>query len=199
VPVIVDHAQRRAEIVEAAWHALADLGSEGATMRTIAERAGCSTGRLTHYFKNRDEILVAALRAVHTSAGKRMREAVARADGLDALRGVIHEALPLESVSQREWNVWIAFWGLAAAKPSLRREQRTRYAEWRQLIRTLIERSVEAGDLPPLDARAETDHLVALVDGLGLQSIAGGTSPPAAAIEHTIERHLTTLAQSRQP
>jgi AcrR family transcriptional regulator len=192
--VIVDHDQRRAEIVEAAWQALAAHGSEGATMRTIAERAGCSTGRLTHYFNNRDEILVAALRAVHTSAATRMGAAVERADGLDALRAVLQEALPLDPVSRREWKVWIAFWGLAGANPSLRREQRTRYAEWRLLVRTLLARGVEVGDLRPLDVEAETDHLVALVDGLGLQAIAGAPRD-AAPIAQTLDRHLTLLAR----
>jgi AcrR family transcriptional regulator len=193
VPKIVDHEQRRAEIVTAAWQAIASSGIEGATMRRIAERAGCTTGRLTHYFTSRDEILVAALRAVHEAAAARMAAAVAQFDGLDALRAVLHEALPLDAARRREWKVWLAFWGLAAAESSLRREHRARYAEWRLLLQSLLARAVDLGELPPLDVPTETAHLVALVDGLGIQGVLGSGGPDATGSTEVIGRHLDRL------
>ncbi|MGH3177968.1 MAG: TetR/AcrR family transcriptional regulator, partial [Streptosporangiaceae bacterium] len=50
MPKVVDHAARRAELVDAAWRVIAEEGLEAATMRRIAEAAGCTTGRVTHYF-----------------------------------------------------------------------------------------------------------------------------------------------------
>ena len=47
MPKVVDHAVRRAELVDAAWRVIAEEGLEAATMRRIAEAAGCTTGRVT--------------------------------------------------------------------------------------------------------------------------------------------------------
>ena len=42
MPKIVDHDQRRIELVDATWRIIARLGIESATMREIALEAGLS-------------------------------------------------------------------------------------------------------------------------------------------------------------
>ncbi len=116
MPKIVDHDTRRREIVEASWQVIAGEGLDGVTMRKIAAAADCTTGRLTHYFANREELVLAALRAVYDAAASRM--AVARAaDGTPRQRllRMLEETLPLDDARLREWKIWIAFWGAAAA------------------------------------------------------------------------------------
>jgi BetI-type transcriptional repressor, C-terminal len=46
--------------------------------------------------------------------------------GLEALRAVLAEALPLDQERVLEWRVWLAFWGSAATNARLQAEQRTR-------------------------------------------------------------------------
>src|SRR5580692_1468139 len=80
MPKVVDHDARRAELVDAAWRVIAAEGLEAATMRRIAQAAGCTTGRVTHYFYSKDDMLVAALREVHRRAAERMIRHIGRAD-----------------------------------------------------------------------------------------------------------------------
>lgn len=176
MPKVVDHDERRAQIVSATWDALASVGLEGATMRVIAERAGCTTGRLTHYFASREEILTAALRAVHERAGVRMIRAAEGASGASALRAVLLEALPLDDDRRREWQVWLAFWAQAAVDGNLRAENDQRYREWRDVLDRLLREAVP--DLRTAERGARVDDLVALVDGLGVQAAldAGATT-----------------------
>ena len=68
MPKLIDHDLRRRELVEASWQVIADEGLEGVTMRKVAAAARCTTGRITHYFENREELLLAALRAVYSAA-----------------------------------------------------------------------------------------------------------------------------------
>ena len=96
MPRVVDHQMRRDEIVAAAWQAIALDGIDGATMRRIAELAGCATGRLAHYFDSRNDILVAALGKVHSKASTRMADIAVGIDGMPALRAVLLESLPLD-------------------------------------------------------------------------------------------------------
>jgi TetR/AcrR family transcriptional repressor of bet genes len=168
VPKVVDHAQRRSELVAATWAVVAAEGIEAATVRRIAEEAGCTTGRITHYFADKEEVLVAALRRVHQAAGRRMLAAIGPLSGLAALRAVLAEALPLDQERILEWRVWLAFWGSAATSTRLQAEQHERYREWRALLkRVLATAQLPAG----IDLDRLVDQIVALVDGFGLQGV----------------------------
>ena len=168
MPKVVDHAQRRRELVAATWAVVAAEGIEAATVRRIAEEAGCTTGRITHYFADKEEVLVAALRQVHRAAGKRMLAAIGERSGLAALRAVLAEALPLDEERILEWRVWLAFWGSAATSTSLQAEQHERYREWRGLLkRVLATAQLSAG----IDLDRLVDQIVALVDGFGIQGV----------------------------
>jgi TetR/AcrR family transcriptional repressor of bet genes len=169
MPKVVDHAVRRAELVDAAWRVIAGEGLEAATMRRIAEAAGCTTGRVTHYFDSKDDVLVAALREVHRRAGERMIRHIGGADVATVLLEVLLEALPVDQDRQLEWKVWLAFWGRAAADERLRHEQEQRYAEWRSLLDKLIRRA------RPRDTAAgrctAVDLVAGAIDGLGIQAV----------------------------
>lgn len=174
MPKVVDHEQRRRELVAATWAVVAAEGIEAATVRRIAEEAGCTTGRITHYFADKEEVLVAALRQVHRAAGKRMLAAIGERSGLEALRAVLAEALPLDQERVLEWRVWLAFWGSAATSTSLQAEQHQRYREWRGLLkRVLATARLSAG----IDLDRLVDQIVALVDGFGLQGVLDPQDP----------------------
>jgi AcrR family transcriptional regulator len=168
MPKVVDHAQRRRELVAATWAVVAAEGIEAATVRRIAEEAGCTTGRITHYFADKEEVLVAALRQVHRAAGKRMLAAIGPRSGLEALRAVLAEALPLDQERILEWRVWLAFWGSAATSASLQAEQHQRYREWRGLLKRVLATAQLSADI---DLDRLVDQIVALVDGFGLQGV----------------------------
>jgi AcrR family transcriptional regulator len=174
VPKVVDHAQRRRELVAATWAVVAAEGIEGATVRRIAEEAGCTTGRITHYFADKEEVLVAALRQVHRAAGKRMLAAIGQRSGLESLRAVLAEALPLDENRILEWRVWLAFWGSAATSTSLQAEQHQRYREWRGLLKRVLATAQLSVDI---DLDRLVDQIVALVDGFGLQGVLDPQDP----------------------
>lgn len=144
-------------------------------MRAIAERAGCTTGRLTHYFARREDMLVAALRMAHERAGERMLRAVRGATGRDALRAVLLEALPLDDERRTEWKVWLTFWAQAIGTEALQLEHERRYAEWRSLVVEHVRTAAPGWSRD--EAVRVADALIATVDGLGVEA----TVVPGAA------------------
>jgi len=56
MPKVVDHAQRKRELVESTWRVIARLGLAGATMRQIAEEAGYANGALKPYFPTKMDL-----------------------------------------------------------------------------------------------------------------------------------------------
>lgn len=187
MPKVVDHDMRRAEMVQATWHVIAEEGLQAATVRRIAEAADCTTGRITHYFETKDEVLVAALRAVHRAAATRMIVHIAGDDPRKALRSVLLEALPLDEERQLEWRVWLAFWGRAATDAELRLEQERRYAEWRALLDQLLQRAHPQQSTS--DRRTSVDVVASGIDGLGIQAVL----EPEAFAPHRLRRSVDLL------
>jgi AcrR family transcriptional regulator len=171
VPKVVDHAQRRRELLEATAQVIAAEGLQAATVRRIARQAGCTTGLVTHYFPGKHDLMIGALRLVHESAAQRMTARSQQTAGLDALRAVLLEALPLTPAGEQEWRVWLAFWGVAWTSPALAEEYRARYGLWRRAIGHLLGEAARLGEtMPGLDLGQAADRVVALIDGLGLQA-----------------------------
>jgi AcrR family transcriptional regulator len=171
MPKVVDHDQRRRELLEATAAVIAAEGIQAATVRRIASEVGCTTGLVTHYFAEKDELVIGALHQVHSAEADRMRARGRQASGLDALREVLTEALPLTSEAQREWHVWLSFWGVAWTSDALSAEHRDHYENWRRLIHQHLRDAARLGQTRPgLNLREATDRLVALADGLGLQA-----------------------------
>ncbi len=162
MPKVVDHDQRRSDVIAATRSVVATEGLDAATMRRIAVEAGCTTGRITHYFADKHEVLVAVLRQVHGAAAERMVNRLAStAPGAEQLRAVLEEALPLDATRLEEWQVWLAFWGRAAGDPDLQTEQHARYREWSSLVGGLLGRAPDHPDV---------DRVIATVDGIGIRA-----------------------------
>src|SRR5215472_18329797 len=113
MPKIVDWDARRDEILSATWRVIARDGIARATIRAIAREAGCSRGILAHYFDDKADILGSALLLSHRRVGARMDRAARGRTGLDALRAVMLEALPLDAQRDLEAQIEISFWARA--------------------------------------------------------------------------------------
>lgn len=191
MPRQIDHEHRRQQIAEATWTAVAELGVDGTSMRAIAERAGCTTGRLSHYFDSREDVLLGALRRAHLQASQRMLDVMHGHSGREALRAVLHEALPLDEQRRTEWKVWITFWAEAIGTQSLRREHERRYAEWTDLVRTLV--GAADRTLGRATVRQVSDALVAVVDGIGIQTSLSDDRSAARRARATVDAALDRM------
>jgi TetR/AcrR family transcriptional regulator, transcriptional repressor of bet genes len=168
MPRVVDHDERRRELGRAVCRVVAEQGMDAATVRAVAASSGWSTGVLAHYFDDKTALLLHALAFVAEAAAGRMRRAVGR-EPAEALRFVVHQALPLDAERRIEWKVWLSFWGKASSDPRLATEQARIYARWRGAIEQMIARVMGKRRV---DAQVEEEaaSLLAFIDGLGLQS-----------------------------
>jgi AcrR family transcriptional regulator len=115
MPKIVKRDDRRDEILSATWRVIARDGIAKATIRSIAREAHCSPGILAHYFDDKADILGSALVLSRRRVAARMQAKAAGRTGLDALRVVMLEALPLDDERDLEAQIEISFWGGRAA------------------------------------------------------------------------------------
>jgi AcrR family transcriptional regulator len=187
MPRSVDHDRRRRDLALAACAVIARRGLAGATMRDVASEAGCTTGMVSHYFADKEHLLVAALDVVTRTAGARILRR-AEADPAD-LRGVLVESLPLDAERRAEWRVWVAFWGSAVGDASLRQEHAGRYAVWRRALGLVLER---AGH-PAARRDDVAESLMVAVDGIGLHATLEPESWPPERQLAQLDRALEAL------
>ena len=110
MPKIVDHDQRRLELVDATWRIIARYGIEGATMRDIAIEAGFSNGALKPYFPTKDDLLDFAFRHVFNRTNQRIAVTTFNKTGVAAIRAFGLEVLPVDEEKVSEARIVISFW-----------------------------------------------------------------------------------------
>ncbi|GAA2364762.1 TetR/AcrR family transcriptional regulator [Nonomuraea africana] len=172
MPKIVDHDERRREVLSAASTVIVRDGIDAATSRAIAKEAGYSNGVLAHYFADKDDILLSALRDSHRRIRARITERVGAARGLAALREVLMDNLPLDAERAQETRLEVSFWSRSLAVERLAEVQRAEAAELRAAVRHLLEEARVAGEIRADEGLDDlTERLLALVDGLSLRSL----------------------------
>jgi AcrR family transcriptional regulator len=198
MPKVVDRAQRRQEVLEATWRVICRAGIDAVTVREIAAELASSTGTVSHYFRDKDEVLLSALRYCATRTGERMLAILQNRTGMAALRALLLEALPLDEQRRTEWSVWLAFWARGLTAPSYRSEQHQRYAEYQAVVEHAIRGAQGAGDLPDdLDPTDEAVRLIAFIDGLGVRAMLDPDLLTTDRITHFLDAHLLTLHARR--
>jgi len=166
MPRIVDHDRRREEIARLAVRVIQQEGAESATVRRIARVGGFSIGVLTHYFRDKDELVGFAFQWLARQSFADLDAAVAgAAPGLTRLRTALEFMVPA-TATPSFIRVWLSLWGGAMHNPALARIHRDYYARWRRYLRRYLAEAVDRGEVPaPPSLRDATDLLTAAVDG----------------------------------
>jgi AcrR family transcriptional regulator len=172
VPKIVDHELRRQELLAATWRVIARTGIVGVTTREIAREAGVSTGVLAHYFADKEELLAAALRLSHQQVYARIRERTQGLLGLDAIRALMLEALPLDDERLLEAQIEINFLSLALGNSGLRDLQHEEFDRFWDALHYRVCEAQKLGHIQPGSDPSDVTHeLVILVEGLSQEAV----------------------------
>lgn len=147
VPKIVDHDERRLELVDATWRIIARQGLEGATMREIAMEAGFANGALKPYFPTKDTLLEFAFGHVFNRTNQRIAQVTAGKSALEALRAFCMEVLPLDEERINEARIVIPFWQKAVNDPQKAEIHQQSMAEWVAAIRRYLAEARGAGEV----------------------------------------------------
>lgn len=161
-------------ILEAVLDIVAQEGFEGATIRRVATRAGCSAGALQKRFATRTTLLHSAFELMVTSAVERLEATGAPASDslLERQRLAALGTLPLDAVRRRETLVWTAYLLRAAIDDTLSDLPRQLDRAVQSVLEIELSEARSAGALgSDEDARALAAALLALVDGLAVRML----------------------------
>jgi len=162
----VDHDERRRRIAEVTVDVIAREGLEAATIRRIAAELGGPTKIITHYFADKQELLVWAYRSLAEQSERYLTEVIAR-DPTD----IVSALMAMTAVDESQtllWRVYIAFWDRAARDLFFAELQRAQI----NLALKRIAEIIRARNGEREDVESVSQRLNALVQGISLLALA---------------------------
>ncbi|MQS15845.1 TetR/AcrR family transcriptional regulator [Streptomyces kaniharaensis] len=191
MPKLVDHDERRAQIIDALLRAAADTGLHAVTMRSVATEAGISVRLVQYYFDTKEQLLLAALNRLTARMGERVRDRVRTAGSSptprDIVEAVLLEAVPTDEESRIFHLVYTEYAVLSITDPALGGQPFLAAPnEMEGFLVGQLEAAQQAGDADPrVDAGQEAVVLLSVSAGLGLSVLLGQrTAGDATAVLH---------------
>jgi TetR/AcrR family transcriptional repressor of bet genes len=192
MPKIVNHDQRRRAIAHAAVEVIAERGLEATKLVEIARIAGVTTGAITHYFNDKDAVLMAALELSYNSMFTRM-ERTAR--GVDySFYEVMAQALPITKKGRKDMSVWLAFWSRSLAEPRIAARQLEFHDRWHTQVKMELECHCERHSKPvPEDLEEVCEGITAQMNGLIIRGLVDASYWPQARLRKALKTYLTQI------
>lgn len=192
MPVFVDHEERRRLVIAVASRLIAEAGLEAVTVRDVAEAADCSTAIVSHYFRNKRELLLLTYYSSIDASQMRCDRALA-ADGAD-LKGYVAELMPLDEQRIIEWKIWLAFWARAVSDQEIADMQRDCVVRARRGIHGVLQKLERLDVLAAgLDLEDEARRTLTSIMGLAVQVMFDPEDWPAARQHALVNRELRRL------
>lgn len=168
MPSPVDHEARRKQVAAIGAMLLAKAGLEGVTFRDIAKAAGYSTAIVSHYFRNKRELMTYIFRSAAQGTVAKVDEDLAAGK---PLQDCVEWLLPLDEERTRDWQVWIAFWGHVANDPEMLLEQQRRAREALDLIKRALNREYSGLEVDEQTIELRSRRLLTMITGLATETV----------------------------
>jgi len=156
-----DHAAKRAELVKVAIAVVAQEGFSGASLRKVAQRAGCTTGAVTYYFENKEAMVLAIVEGLWDEWDSYL--AATEDDLKSGFERFLNWAKADES------DPWLAGFQLIAharLDPAFAAIYQRRYAHYRKTLARRLAKEQRRGKIrSDIPADLLADQLCAMADG----------------------------------
>lgn len=195
MPRMVDVDERRAELIEATCQVIARQGLANVTLRSVARVGGWTTGIVSHYFADKQALLMATYESRADRARLHLEHRLLESTPL--LDACVDATLPLDDERMLDWQVYLAFMGSSIGEPDLAALFRRRQASFLTTLTEAFEAEVAAGRIAAtIDNRHEAERLLAVINGISMQAVLAPFDWPAARQQAALTEHLASITRS---
>jgi AcrR family transcriptional regulator len=167
------HPDRPDEILAAACAAIVERGFSETRVGDIARAAGTSTGTVHYYFDSKDAVLVEALRWASERLFDRLESSLEPSATIRLAR-LLELSVPIPSARRDEYVLWIEMWTLVLRDPQRLPDAQGLSIRWRALFFDVIAAGLATDEFAPAaEPEVVAERLIALVDGLGFETVVG--------------------------
>src|SRR5215469_10188703 len=160
---IGDREAKSGELIEAARYVIANEGYAGASLRKVAARAGCTTGAVTYYFANKEEMVSTVAEALWDEFDQWLDDQPSPID----VRAIFDRMIAwTTSKGGDAWRVAFQLLVAAASDRPLAALIQKRYAQFRRRLTALLESGQAQGVIrADIAAHLLADQISAIGDG----------------------------------
>ena len=197
MPKIVDHDQRRSEIISAMWRVVDNGGVNSVSVRSIAASAGVSKTNIGHYFDSQPHLLALGAAESAASVSARIVASDLGDDPLVEATNLLMRMVPDTAAKRRRASVWLHVIDMCADNPGTEELVLDIESAHTDAITHIVEQ-LRARKLlhRGRDVAAEVAALHALVDGVALQALTSRAVMPKNLARDVLRSHLAGLASS---
>ncbi|MBN2080298.1 MAG: TetR/AcrR family transcriptional regulator [Spirochaetes bacterium] len=158
--------KRISDILDAAIPEFAEKGYEGASMESIAARAGLTKGGLYYHVKSKDDILVMANERFMEPTIRFMEKAMNATSAARGLAGYIRNYLTYWSMHPTELSFIFLTMTKTISDPNLRSLFRGYTGQMTAFFEGLYRKGVDSGEFRPVEVRSSALSLMGALDGI---------------------------------
>lgn len=181
MPKIVDHAERRALIIDALFRVIVRDGVGGVSLRQVAAEAQVTAGMVQHYFTSKDDLMAFAMTSASARYEQRIGTSVAALGDSPSpgavVRAVLANFIPQSQDELHDGRIGLQFQAYAATRDDLSRSLQQGDAQLRTWLADLIAKATEVDEAT---ASIRAVGLLATAEGLGLTVLSAGLTAPEA-------------------
>ncbi|PHM29766.1 transcriptional regulator BetI [Xenorhabdus budapestensis] len=168
MPKIGIQSIRKQQLIDATLAVINEVGMQEASIAQIARKAGVSNGIISHYFKDKNRLLEAAMRhllyQLKMAVARRLR-LLNNATPAQRLTAIVEGNFDASQINNAAMKTWLAFWASSMHQPNLYRLQQVNERRLYSNICVEFRRT-----LPKREAQLAAQGLAALIDGIWLRS-----------------------------
>lgn len=199
MPKIIDHNERKTQIVEAAFDIIYHYGFEKATLREIAKKSGFSLGSVQHFFPKQKDIYTFAMDIIFQRFEQRMENVEQIDEDVfeNAIR-LIKQIVQVQTGQERmENDIWVKF-TLMATMDAEYRELKENYRRVnlnfaKHIINMLSHHGYLASSINIED---KAHALIIFVTGLTFESVIYTQFYNDQVVEQKVREYLTSICKN---
>ena len=191
MPKIVDHGERREELLAALWRVVDKQGAAAVSVRSVAAEAGVSKSSLAHYFPSQAALVAAAIEQVMDESEGRTSQLDLDDADVSTIVSALSLAIPDSPERRAQAELWLH---LAATAPDNSEILERLNDRVNDALEWGLNRMADTGLLGAgRSVEDEAGRLHALVDGLALQVVSSPTRMTPERVRTILTRHVEDL------
>ncbi|MFT2140111.1 TetR family transcriptional regulator C-terminal domain-containing protein [Staphylococcus sp. GDY8P145P] len=193
MPKIINHKEKKEQIIQYAFQSIVENGAKGSTVRQIAKLAQMTPGQIRYYFPSHSELLSVVMSEVELKVRRRIESILTsdNQDTIDKVKACLLAVLPLDEERLADMEVWMAFrydiheYGQSTLDDGL--------DELCVTVLTILERDHLLND--NINIHLNSMRLHALIDGLALHKLLNPEQTSNEDIEAIVFEEISKLTK----
>ena len=173
-PLIVDKAEKKRKILDAALGVFVDKGFSNVVINDIARSAGIGKGTVYEYFKSKEDLFSELLKYLFAKyqsyVPKEWKKGTTPDERLKNLLS-FYTRLYVQASSRRNKVIFMLVDYLSHNKTESSRKREGYFSGYREEIRSIIEEGIKLGTFRKVDVESAVTSITIAIDGLMFQML----------------------------